>query len=213
MAALWKLPLIAMCENNLYAVETHISQAMAGESVAARASGFGLPAETVDGQDVLAVYAGGHARPGTPGAGRAGPTFIEAQTYRYEGHNVGDVQNYGRRAKWPTGARRVTRSTGCASGWPGRANWTMAVRRRDLPRGGASWPTRSLRRGLARGPTAAVNCAWPAASEGPDAERLTYSQAYRAGLAEEMAGNEMIFVHGHGHRATRRSLRPGLRPG
>src|SRR6201989_1590954 len=56
LAALWKLPLIAVCENNLYAVETHISQAMAGESVAARASGFGLPAETVDGQDVMAVH-------------------------------------------------------------------------------------------------------------------------------------------------------------
>ena len=66
LAALWKLPLIAVCENNLYAVETHISQAMAGDSVAARARAL---------------------------AGE-GPTFIEALTYRYEGHSVGDVQNY-----------------------------------------------------------------------------------------------------------------------
>jgi TPP-dependent pyruvate/acetoin dehydrogenase alpha subunit len=93
MAALWQLPLIAVCENNLYAVETHISQAMAGESVAARASGFGLPTETVDGQDVLAVYdAARRAR--SRALGGQGPTFIEALTYRYEGHNVGDVQNY-----------------------------------------------------------------------------------------------------------------------
>jgi TPP-dependent pyruvate/acetoin dehydrogenase alpha subunit len=93
LAALWKLPLIAVCENNLYAVETHISQAMAGDSVAARASGFGLPAETVDGQDVLAVY-DAVRRARTRALTGEGPTFVEAQTYRYEGHNVGDVQNY-----------------------------------------------------------------------------------------------------------------------
>jgi len=93
LAALWKLPLIAVCENNLYAVETHISQAMAGDSVAARASGFGLPAETVDGQDVLAVHDLVRRARNRALAGQ-GPTFIEALTYRYEGHNVGDVQNY-----------------------------------------------------------------------------------------------------------------------
>jgi len=93
LAALWQLPLIAVCENNLYAVETHISQAMAGESVAARASGFGLPTETVGGQDVLAVYEAVRRARSRALAGR-GPTFIEALTYRYEGHNVGDVQNY-----------------------------------------------------------------------------------------------------------------------
>jgi TPP-dependent pyruvate/acetoin dehydrogenase alpha subunit len=93
LAALWKLPLIAVCENNLYAVETHISQAMAGESVADRARGFGLPTETVDGQDVLAVYDVTRRARERALAGQ-GPTFIEALTYRYEGHSVGDVQNY-----------------------------------------------------------------------------------------------------------------------
>jgi TPP-dependent pyruvate/acetoin dehydrogenase alpha subunit len=93
LAALWKLPLIAICENNLYAVETHISNAMAGESVAARAAGFGLPTVTVDGQDVVAVYEATRQARERAIAGE-GPTFIEAQTYRYEGHNVGDVQNY-----------------------------------------------------------------------------------------------------------------------
>jgi TPP-dependent pyruvate/acetoin dehydrogenase alpha subunit len=93
LAALWKLPLIAVCENNLYAVETHISQAMAAESVAQRASGFGLPTVLVDGQDVVAVQAATGAARERALAGE-GPTFIEAQTYRYEGHNVGDNQNY-----------------------------------------------------------------------------------------------------------------------
>jgi TPP-dependent pyruvate/acetoin dehydrogenase alpha subunit len=93
LAALWKLPLIAICENNLYAVETHISQAMAGTSVASRAAGFGLSTVTVDGQDVIAVYQATRRARERALAGD-GPTFIEAQTYRYEGHNVGDVQNY-----------------------------------------------------------------------------------------------------------------------
>ena len=93
LAALWKLPLIAICENNLYAVETHISHAMAGPSVASRAAGFGLSTVTVDGQDVIAVYEATRRARERAVAGD-GPTFIEAQTYRYEGHNVGDVQNY-----------------------------------------------------------------------------------------------------------------------
>jgi pyruvate dehydrogenase E1 component alpha subunit len=93
LAALWKLPLIAVCENNLYAVETHIADSMAGTSIADRATGFGLPAETVDGQDIEAVYdAVRRARERAVDGG--GPTFLEMRTYRYEGHNVGDVQNY-----------------------------------------------------------------------------------------------------------------------
>jgi TPP-dependent pyruvate/acetoin dehydrogenase alpha subunit len=93
LAAVWKLPLIAFCENNLYAVETHISTSMGGDSIAGRARGYGLPSVTVDGQDVLAVHAAVTEARNRALAGE-GPTFIEAQTYRYEGHNVGDVQNY-----------------------------------------------------------------------------------------------------------------------
>jgi pyruvate dehydrogenase E1 component alpha subunit len=93
LAALWQLPLIAVCENNLYAVETHISHAMAAESVVRRAAGFGLPAVSVDGQDVVAVHAATQVARARALAGE-GPTFIEARTYRYQGHNVGDNQNY-----------------------------------------------------------------------------------------------------------------------
>jgi TPP-dependent pyruvate/acetoin dehydrogenase alpha subunit len=93
LAALWKLPLIAICENNLYAVETHISDSMAGQSIAGRAAGFGLPAVTVDGQDVLAVHTA--TREARERALRGeGPSFIEVQTYRYQGHEAGDVQRY-----------------------------------------------------------------------------------------------------------------------
>lgn len=93
LAAVWKLPLIVICENNLYAVETHIDQSFAGESIADRASGFGLPAVVVDGQDVVAVHRATTAARQRALAGE-GPSFLEVRTYRYEGHNVGEYGIY-----------------------------------------------------------------------------------------------------------------------
>ena len=89
MAALWKLPVVYVCENNLYNEYTHYSEVTAG-SIPARAEAFGIPTEEVDGQDVLAVRTA---------AGRAverarsgdGPSFLIAATYRYHGHHVGDI--------------------------------------------------------------------------------------------------------------------------
>jgi TPP-dependent pyruvate/acetoin dehydrogenase alpha subunit len=92
-AASQKLPLIAICENNQYAVETYIGRALTGPSIAERASGFGLPAVQIDGQDVCAVYrATVEARERAASGG--GPTFIEAVTYRYHGHNTGEIAGY-----------------------------------------------------------------------------------------------------------------------
>lgn len=93
LAALWRLPLIIVCENNLYAVETHMSRATAGGSITRRASGFGLPAYEADGQDVVAMHMA-VARARARALSGDGPTFIEALTYRYDGHNTGDPQNY-----------------------------------------------------------------------------------------------------------------------
>jgi TPP-dependent pyruvate/acetoin dehydrogenase alpha subunit len=93
LASIWHLPLIAICENNLYAVETPSASVTGGESIADRARGFGLPSEQVDGQDVLAVY-----RAVSAAAARArngeGPTFLEIRTYRYRGHNTGEIIRY-----------------------------------------------------------------------------------------------------------------------
>src|SRR5438309_5671852 len=89
MAALWKLPVIYVCENNLYGEYTPCGETIAGE-ILARAKAFGIHAETVDGQDVQAVNATmkrlvERARRGE------GPAFLECKTYRYYGHHVGDV--------------------------------------------------------------------------------------------------------------------------
>jgi pyruvate dehydrogenase E1 component alpha subunit len=89
MAALWKLPVVYVCENNLYNEYTHFSEVTAG-SIPARAEAFGIPAEEVDGQDVLAVR-GATDRAVERARAGDGPTFLLAATYRYHGHHVGDI--------------------------------------------------------------------------------------------------------------------------
>src|SRR3984893_8885969 len=89
MAALWKLPVIYVCENNLYGEYTPGTETVAGE-ILSRPRAVGVQAESVDGQDVQAAppamkRLGERARRGE------GPAFLECKTYRYYGHHVGDV--------------------------------------------------------------------------------------------------------------------------
>ena len=89
MAAIWKLPMIFVCENNGYAESTSAEYALSTRDLSRRAAAFEVPAFVVDGQDVFAVY----ERMGE-GVVRArageGPTFLECKTYRYYGHFLGD---------------------------------------------------------------------------------------------------------------------------
>jgi acetoin:2,6-dichlorophenolindophenol oxidoreductase subunit alpha len=97
MAALWKLPVIYVCENNLYNEYTHNSETLAGDMVT-RAAGFGVPGETVDGQDVRRVYETAKAIVERVRSG-AGPAFLVCNTYRFMGHHVGDVNREYYRSK------------------------------------------------------------------------------------------------------------------
>ncbi len=97
LAQLWKLPVIYVCENNLYTEYTHFSETTAGD-ILQRATAFGVRAERVDGQDVRAVYSTANelierARSGD------GPAFLLCDTYRYTGHHVGDINRDYYRAK------------------------------------------------------------------------------------------------------------------
>ena len=89
LAQLWKLPVIYVCENNLYNEYTHYSETTAGD-VQARAMAFGLAAETIDGQDVRAVNAAAAQMVARARRGE-GPGFLLANTYRFRGHHVGDI--------------------------------------------------------------------------------------------------------------------------
>ncbi|MCH7625079.1 MAG: thiamine pyrophosphate-dependent dehydrogenase E1 component subunit alpha [Chloroflexi bacterium] len=88
LAAIWKLPVIFLCENNQYAVTTNFRDTVAVENISDRAVAYNMPGILVDGQDVMAVYevtqqAVARARNGQ------GPSLIEARTYRYEEHSEG----------------------------------------------------------------------------------------------------------------------------
>ncbi len=89
MAALWKLPVVYVCENNLYNEYTHNSETLAGD-IMTRGPAFGVPGERVDGQDARAVYAAARAQVARARAGE-GPSFLLCDTYRFMGHHVGDV--------------------------------------------------------------------------------------------------------------------------
>jgi len=97
LASLWKLPVIYACENNLYNEYTHYSETTAGDLLA-RATAFGLPAESVDGQDVRAVYATAKRLVDRARKGE-GPAFLVCNTYRYAGHHVGDINREYYRSK------------------------------------------------------------------------------------------------------------------
>ncbi len=89
MASLWKLPVIYVCENNLYNEYTHYTETTAGK-ITARAEAFGIHTETVDGQDVRAVYETMTRLVDRVRTGE-GPAFLVCNTYRYLGHHVGDI--------------------------------------------------------------------------------------------------------------------------
>jgi acetoin:2,6-dichlorophenolindophenol oxidoreductase subunit alpha len=97
MAAIWKLPVIYVCENNLYNEYTHMSETTAGDPMV-RAAGFGVLAESVDGQDARAVYSV-TARLVERARRGEGPAFLWANTYRFAGHHVGDISREYYRAK------------------------------------------------------------------------------------------------------------------
>jgi acetoin:2,6-dichlorophenolindophenol oxidoreductase subunit alpha len=93
MAAIWELPVVFVCENNRYAASTAIEQVMKVKHVSERAAAYGIPGETVDGNDVERVYetmmkAALRARIGL------GPTLLELETYRFAGHSRSDPGHY-----------------------------------------------------------------------------------------------------------------------
>jgi TPP-dependent pyruvate/acetoin dehydrogenase alpha subunit len=97
LAQLWNLPVIYVCENNLYNEYTHYSETTAGD-ILARPAAFGIHAQAVDGQDVCAVYATATSLVERARQGK-GPAFLLCNTYRYRGHHVGDISREYYRSK------------------------------------------------------------------------------------------------------------------
>lgn len=93
LAALWGLPVLFVCENNLYAMGTRIERALSQQDLAARARTYGMAAESVDGMDVVAVEEAASHAVASVRSGR-GPFFLEARTYRFRAHSMFDAELY-----------------------------------------------------------------------------------------------------------------------
>lgn len=93
LAALWKLPVLFLCENNLYAMGTRLDRAQSQTDLAAKARSYAIAAESVDGMDVLAVEAA--TRRAAEAVRRGdGPAFLEYRTYRFRAHSMFDAELY-----------------------------------------------------------------------------------------------------------------------
>ena len=93
LAALWGLPIVFVCENNLYAMGTALARHQAQTDIRLKAEGHGVPADTIDGMDVLVVEAAMRRAVDTVRQA-GGPRFLEARTYRFRAHSMADPELY-----------------------------------------------------------------------------------------------------------------------
>ena len=104
LAALWKLPVLFCCENNLYAMGTALERSEAQTDLCAKAASYTVATGKVDGQDVVAVYEATRAAQQQVRDG-SGPLFLELQTYRFRAHSMFDPELYRDKAEveqWKT---------------------------------------------------------------------------------------------------------------
>jgi pyruvate dehydrogenase E1 component alpha subunit len=98
LAALWRLPVLFCCENNLYAMGTALERSEAETNLVTKAASYKIPARAVDGMDVMAVAEAAHVATDAIRAG-AGPQFLELRTYRFRAHSMYDPERYREKAE------------------------------------------------------------------------------------------------------------------
>jgi len=102
LSKVWNLPVLWVCENNIYGMGTSVERASAVSSIALKARGYAMPSETVDGMDVLKVHEAAQKALDFVRSGQ-GPYLLELTTYRFRGHSMGDPERYRKQAevkKW-----------------------------------------------------------------------------------------------------------------
>ena len=194
LAQLWKLPVIYVCENNLYNEYTHFSETTAG-TILGRAAAFGMEAAAVDGQDVRAVNEVAARLVKRARAGD-GPAFLVADTYRYSGHHVGDINREYYRAKqeeqhWKTERDPIKLL----------AEWLLAQGYADAA--ALDQITAEARAEMEAAVKFAIAAPYPSVDRWrrtsmPEACRseLTFAQAVREALAEEMRRDSRVCIFG-----------------
>jgi 2-oxoisovalerate dehydrogenase E1 component len=205
VAALWKLPLVLLCENNRYGLSTPISLATSIPRIADRAAAYGMPGETIDGNDVAAVH-GAVARAVTRARAGEGPSLIEALTFRWGDHSM--------RANLPRYRAEAEEEEARRSG-DAVARLAEELRARQVP----GIRLEALREDAAAEVEAAIGAAERAPEPGeevlapaviapppalpdepgpdhPSARELSMTQAINEALHQEMARDGAVFVMG-----------------
>ncbi len=210
MAALWKLPVIYVCENNLYGEYTPNAETAAGE-ILARPRAFGIHAESVDGQDVQAVNAAMRRLVERARRGE-GPAFLDCKTYRYYGHHVGDINREYRtreeEREWMTERDPLLTLPGGSRARPGGRGRLRADRDGRQGRGRGRGAVRAERAvsGRERGRRGCL-CVGETSHGGiashtdqreavMSVRELTFGEAVKEALAEEMRRDPRVFIIG-----------------
>ncbi len=202
LAALWKLPIVFFCENNLYGMSTPFEQATAGGSVAARAAAYGIPGERIDGNDPVEVYAAVSEALARARAGE-GPTLIEGLTYRHGDHSVrGNLLGYrtdDEIRKWLDEDPLTRLARRLAEDWDVDAKEfaaleaeaseeieTAITKAETLPE-----PELPMLFDKVLAPRRT-----PPAPPAPGARAITYTEAVREAIAQSIEGDDTVFLMG-----------------
>jgi 2-oxoisovalerate dehydrogenase E1 component len=210
MASIWKLPVLFVCENNLFATEVAFAYAAGNPRVASRGACYGMPGVDVDGNDVLAVHAA--AAEAVERARRGeGPTLLECRTYRTRPHAEG-MGDYTYRTRdeveaWKTRCPILHFKSTIVKEMPGMAARFDAIESEiqaivddaNQFAGASPWPdpATATRFVFADSIPPAISSVAPDLGKSA-AREITYMQATLEGLAEEMARDPSIFVLGEG---------------
>jgi pyruvate dehydrogenase E1 component beta subunit/2-oxoisovalerate dehydrogenase E1 component len=208
LAALWQLPVLFVCENNLYAMGTALARSEAVTDIRAKAAAYGIKAEAVDGMDVVAVQSAGQRATSTIRAG-GGPQFLECRTYRLRPHSMFDAQLYRDKSEveeWRKRGPLITFTTRCKSaGLITEDDFQELQRAADAEVDAAvlfaeqsAWePVETLPRHVYAEPSTRTGApAAPARAIEGLGQRISYREALRQALREALAGDARVFLVG-----------------
>ena len=202
LAALWKLPVLFLCENNLYAMGTALALSESEIDLSRKAASYRLEAEIVDGMDVVAVEAAVQRLAGLVREGR-GPAFLECRTYRFRAHSMFDAQLYRDKAEVESWKAARPHRALCQMGHLDRCAARDGCRRHRRPGGARGRGSRRLRRGGklgagrgARTPCLCRGCGGMSAESGGGKLPTTYREAVRAAIREALLKDDRVFLMG-----------------
>lgn len=202
LAALWKLPVVFLCENNGYAMGTALARSQAVTNLIVKAESLGVPGSSVDGMDVLAVEAATRELV-EMARGGGGPRFLELRTYRFSGHSMFDAQLYRSKeevARWQerdpirlfqeqvAGDCEITEADLAAVEHKALQEVDEAV---TFAEAGAWEPVENLTKGVTTPRSPSVG----KVTTGPTV-RLTFREALKAGIVEAVEGDPRVLLMG-----------------